>query len=294
MADDCSWTSPRATSECEVPSGWYGLDLGCSSSQPRPSEPGIVDTPQASQREYRKLFFDCNLHLVLPQLLGQKCLPDANSTSQHSGNASLGMQGSTKHELTDSMVARLIRQHLNILVASQNASDAEVVAAAKILQQRFQPRMEAAQESGEVDLPGVFEKDAVDTGTQRRASLRRNSCDAEGLADLSLEEVTRSWLGYSSEDASQVAGEDASPDRGSRLPTVALRPPNDMKRSMTDLRTLHAQEGQIHGTIGNGFPLDTPAASERPLNRYAVNFSATSGSLEQPTKKVCVEIHDTG
>lgn len=292
MVDDCNATSPRATSECELSSGWYGLDLGCNSSQPRPPEPGAVHTSLGSQREYRRLFFDCNLHLVLPQLLGQKCLSDANSTSQRSQDALLVTQGSTKHELTDSEVARLLRQHLNILVASQSASDAEVIAAAKVLQQQFQPRMEFSCQEREAELEEAAEGKVADPGARRRVPLSQDSCDAGDPADAALEEVTRSWLGCSSEDASQVADKVASPDRGGRPHTAAMHPSNDMGRNVTGLQTSHAQEFQAHGAVRNVVPVEASARSEGALRRYATDFSGTIMSHDQPAKKMCVEIHD--
>ncbi|CDJ57531.1 hypothetical protein, conserved [Eimeria maxima] len=120
-----------------------GLELSCNISQPGPSnaDPTAVHQPQSSRQVYRQLFFDCKLHVVLQKLLSRNrtggVAPD---------DAPPETRDSAELQLTDTEVARLMRQHLNILISSQSATEAEVIKAAKTLEQRFaQPAADASQ-----------------------------------------------------------------------------------------------------------------------------------------------------
>ncbi|CDI76935.1 hypothetical protein, conserved [Eimeria praecox] len=152
--------------------GSSGLEMGCNTAQPCPSASDTVSAqqPRVSRQGYRQLFFDCNLHLVLQQLLRKS---RSRGVSKDPALASDDVplephDDGTEPELTDTEVARLMRQHLNILVANQSATEAEVVEAAKILEERYLPAANAShateteeQRQGEQSGSGIHHDSAV-------------------------------------------------------------------------------------------------------------------------------------
>ncbi|CDJ52372.1 hypothetical protein, conserved [Eimeria brunetti] len=145
-ASDCC-TPPNPSSELGL--SCCNLSQGCNSSSDAAAahQQQQQQQQQVSRQGYRQLFFDCNLHLVLQQLLRKnKTAGPPKDTLPSSDNAASEERNKEEEataaaaELTDTEVARLMRQHLNILVSNQHATEADVVKAAKILEQRFLPR----------------------------------------------------------------------------------------------------------------------------------------------------------
>lgn len=242
-----------------------GLELSCCNmSQPctSPSDTDGVQQQQASRQGYRQLFFDCKLHLVLQQLLSKsKAGRPSKSANPASDGALLETQSDPEAELSDTEVARLMRQHLNILISSQNATKAEVVKAAKILEQRFlQPEITAAHS----------------TKTEEQTSTATPS-DWDLRPPASADHGERASL-----KASQAIREKKGNCPTPRPACTPESPASDTEHNITGLRLSQTQDAQIgcHFSASEGL-----AESTRFSAPQGEEHSADMG--EEPRKKLC-------
>ncbi|OEH75125.1 uncharacterized protein LOC34617972 [Cyclospora cayetanensis] len=203
MADPQSKVSSQMVGDCGMSlDGSYGLDLAYNLSQPCASPSEAISQHQASYRGYRKLFFGCKLHLVLQNLLSRSRLPRSMGAVPTPPPIS-EPQHNAKHEFTDAEVARLMRQHFNILVSSRTASEEEVISAAKLLEQQFGPPVVASIQDETVAQRNTHTRQIanLEDGSQ---NLLHHKYDCIGVTAGPLEEVESSCSGRLTMDPSQA------------------------------------------------------------------------------------------
>ncbi|KAL8434522.1 hypothetical protein Efla_000038 [Eimeria flavescens] len=230
---------------------------------------GIVAAErQSSGRGYKKLFFDCGLHLVLQQLLRRTPASISDNKSANSQSAAAtASQANPECELTDAEVARLLRKHLNILVGSQEASDAEVVAAAKLLEQKFRPLIGAAPQVFQTAIDGAATEQSTETLAEKNGGPTQDSSRMGNLSGAAVEEGTRSWLGGFSVEASQTS-DDLANDRGSGQSALeAGHPASPPEESLAGLVFLNSQESQLHETAQCLAPAEASFCWGRGISR---------------------------
>lgn len=248
MANGVSETPPKATVGTDISSqGTYGLDLSCYSSQNLACRPTASGDRQNSQREYRKLFFECNLHLVLQQQLRHNTRSCTRTISQLSGGAPSESQGKTKEEPTDAEVARLLRQHLNILAASQGATDAEVVEAAKVLERQYRPLVAGAAHERKFDDKDQATELSAESGTGSHTLVPLGRCDLKDALRGSSEIAARCCLEGFTLDASQAPDGFASDGGRGHSAVFPEHPAAGPEPFVTGLMLSQSQEAQMDG-----------------------------------------------
>ncbi|CDJ41096.1 hypothetical protein, conserved [Eimeria tenella] len=191
-------------------------------------------------------------------------------------------QDDTTQELTDAEVARLMRQHLNILSTNQGASEAEVVKAAKTLQQRFLPPL-----AGSLQLPktGDQGKETLQPGGlegNKGASKMHANCEGDSAARLSAKDMT---LGPS--DAACIWL------RGSRLDclgAVVGSPASNVEHGMTGLQLSQSRDPhavEVGETTAN---FQQASVDVTTILQCDMNHTSAREDGEQPRKKVCLEL----
>lgn len=249
MANGISGDPPKATVGTDISSqGTCGLDLSCYLSQNLACTPGASGDRQTPQRDYRKLFYECNLHLVLQQQLRHNTRPGTNSASQFSPGAPNESQEKTKEEPSDAEVARLLRQHLNILVASQGASDAEVVAAAKVLERQYRPFMEGAAHEPRFDDQEQAVVLSAESGTGSHTLFAQGKCASAHASRSSSKIAGRCCLGGFTLEASQAPDGFASESGRDNSAVFPEHPVAGPEPIVTGLMLSQSQEAHMDGT----------------------------------------------
>ncbi|KAL8453465.1 hypothetical protein Emag_001838 [Eimeria magna] len=194
-------------------------------------------------------------------------------------------EGNGENGLTDAEVARLLRRHLNILVGSQEASDAEVVAAARVLEQKFRPLLEAAPE----DISNKRHGTLANQSTKSRSTedrLTPQSSSGEGSpSEGPSQEATTCWSGAFWVEASQVV-DDCKDSREYNLSEESFG--QQASGNLAGLALSQTQDSQLDGANQFGAAAEALPGDESGTNRCGENPLTARASQDQPTKKFCL------
>ncbi|KAL8270212.1 hypothetical protein Esti_005887 [Eimeria stiedai] len=260
----------------------HGNGMSLPALEPR----GASGRRHVSRRGYKKLFFDCGLHLVLQQLLQRSSLSRTDGTPSPSVSAeAFSTEGNAEDDLTDTDVARLLRRHLNILVGSQEASDAEVVAAARVLEQKFRPLLKAVPE----DSSNKRHENSANQSTNSRSTEDRpashSSSGEGGPSEEASQEATGCWSGGFCVEASQV--EDECEDDGENG-VSAESSDHRASGALAALVLSQTQDSQLTGPNQLVASAEALPGDESSTNRRGESPLTTRTSQGQPAKKLCV------
>lgn len=283
--------SLQATSDSGIClEGSHGLELWYTSSQPPPCSPGSFGEQQGSKQGYKKLFFDCNLHVVLHKLLGQCILSGTEASAHPSGDVLLDTKRETKHELSDAEITRLMRQHLHIFVASQGMSDDEVFAAAKVLEQQL--RVASVPYERESENQAVHTLRNSQSQTKGDTPLSHGTSGVGNFPGGALRGRAQSSLEGFCVEASVALDEFASNSRSGHFSGSAENLSTEIEQNAMGLLISQSREAQTYGTARYAVPAEASTDSKTAPSRCSLNFSAKPDGSMRPAKKVCVEQHD--